>query len=98
MTNFDFNKKYEHFIEGNGLVIDIDSVSRYLDELFDSLLNVKGFIVKEISTKCGLAYFDSNLPEILFGIGRIMENEIENQINFLIRVETEIEKRKKRNK
>lgn len=90
-----FNKKYEHFIEGKGLLIEIESVTKYLDELFVDLINVKGFMLTEVTTKHGLAYFDSNLPEILFSIGRIMEDAIEDRINFLIRVEIEIEKRNK---
>lgn len=95
MSNLEFNKKYEHFIEGNGIIFDIPSVTNYLDELFVDLINIKGFMLKELTTKHGLAYFDSNLPEILFSIGRIMEDAIEDRINFLIRVEAEIERRNK---
>lgn len=95
MTNLEFNKKYEHFIDGNGLTFNIESVANYLDELFVDLINVKGFTLVEITTKHGLCYFESTLPDVLFSIGRVMEDAIEDRINFLIRVETEIEKRNK---
>ena len=95
MTNIEFNKKYEHFIEGKGLTINVNSITEYLDGLFPELINVKGFMLKEVCTRHGLAYFETNLPEILFSIGRIMEDAIEERINFLIRVEAEIEKRNK---
>lgn len=96
MTNLEFNKKYEHFIEGRGLAFNIESVANYLDELFVDLINVKGFMLMEVTTKHGLCYFESNLPDILFSIGRVMEDAIEERINFLIRVETEIENRNRK--
>jgi len=54
MTNFEFNKKYEDYLEKGhyGLAINIPSVVEFLDEIFDKvLIHLPDFKYSQIKLK-----------------------------------------------
>jgi len=92
-TAKEFNDVHVHYINGLGLLIDIPSVVQYLNEVFNDLLKIKGFLCKEISTIRGIPRVDTNLTEILPFVGRIIHQELEEKISIMLKVEFEIEQR-----
>lgn len=95
MTSVEFNKKYKDYIEEGhyGLDIHIESIAEYLDVVFRDLVKIEGFKFQQIKTKFGMARVYTNLDEKLPFVGRIIHQELEEKINFILKVEYEIEKR-----
>lgn len=91
--NKEFNIEYSEYIDGSGLLIDIPSVIFYVDQIFNDLTLIPGFLCTQIGTEHGLARVQTNLQEILPFAGRILEQELEEKINFILKVEYEIEHR-----
>lgn len=94
-TSKEFNEKYKDFLaEGHyGMDISIPSVLAYVDEIFQDFTKIQGFKYQQIKTKYGLARVYTNLDEILPFAGRILHQELEEKINFILKVEFEIERR-----
>lgn len=94
-TNLDFNEKFKEFLEEdyNGMEINIPGVLEYVDYVFTDLIKIPGFKFKEIKTKFGLACVYTNLEEIMPLAGRIINQELEEKINFVLKVEYEVERR-----
>lgn len=93
--NKEFNIRYKKYLVYNnlGMQIDIPSVIAYVDEVFDDLTQIPGFLYTEITTQHGLAKMRTNLQELMPFAGRIIEQELEEKINFILKVEYEIEHR-----
>lgn len=92
----EFNEKYLPYIEGGqGLIsyMGAPSILNYLDEVFTDLIQIPGFKYSNIITRGGTARFINNLAEILPCVGRTMDHEIEERLNFLLTLEREITKR-----
>ena len=98
MTTEEFNQKYKAYLEDRhyGLDLYIPEVIEYLDRVFEGLVKIEGFQYSQIKEKFGSSRFYSNLPEILPQIGRTIEGEIESGINFYLKAEELIYKRKNR--
>jgi hypothetical protein len=93
----EFNNKYKEYIdEGHyGMSINEPSVLAYVDQVFNDLTLIPGFKYQEIKTKFGLARVYTNLEDIMPFAGRIINQEIEEKINFILKVEYELENRLK---
>jgi hypothetical protein len=92
--NKEFNIKYNAYLEnGSGLLLDIPSVIAYVDEVFNDLTQIPEFKYSEITTQHGLAKVRTNLQELMPFAGRILEQELEEKINFILKVEFEIQHR-----
>lgn len=91
----EFNEKYKEYIEEGhyGMSINIPAVIRYVDEIFNDLTKIPGFQFSQIKTKYGMARVYTNLQEVIPFVGRIIDSELEEKINFILKVEFEIEKR-----
>jgi hypothetical protein len=96
-TSNEFNDKYKNYIEeGNyGMDIDEPSVLTYVDQIFNDLIQIPGFKYQQIKTKFGLARVYTNLDDLLPFVGRIINQELEEKINFILKVEYELENRLK---
>ena len=94
-TNREFNDKYKDYLEEGHYGIDISepSVLIYVDQIFNDLTQIPGFKYEQIKTKYGLAKVYTNLEELLPFVGRIINQELEEKINFILKVEYEIENR-----
>lgn len=94
-TNQEFNDKYKDYIDADhyGMDINIPSVIAYVDQIFQDLIKIEGFKYQQIKTKFGLARVYTNLDELLPFVGRIIQQELEEKINFILKVEFEIERR-----
>jgi hypothetical protein len=94
-TSNEFNEKYEDFLEEDhyGISIDIPAVIHYVDQVFQDLIKIDGFKYQQIKTKFGMARVHTNLDEVLPFVGRIIHQELEEKINFVLKVEFEIERR-----
>ena len=95
MTTEEFNFKYQDYIEEGHYGMDIHepSVIAYVDQIFNDLIKIPGFEFSQIKTKYGLARVYTSLDEILPFVGRIINHELEEKINFILKVEFEVEKR-----
>ena len=93
----EFNEKYKEYLEEGhyGMAIDIPAVVSYVDTVFQDLIKIEGFQFSQIKTKYGLSRVYTNLDELLPFVGRIIGNELEEKINFILKVEFEIENRLK---
>lgn len=92
--NKEFNIKYNAYLkDGMGMQIDIPSVISYVDEVFNDLVQIPEFKYSEITTQHGLAKVRTNLQELMPFAGRILEQELEEKINFILKVEFEIQHR-----
>lgn len=93
----EFNNKYKEYIdEGHsGMSINEPSVLAYVDQVFNDLTLIPGFKYQEIKTKFGLARVYTNLEDIMPFAGRIINQELEEKINFILKVEYELENRLK---
>lgn len=94
-TNREFNAKYADYLEENnyGMDINIPSVISYVDQIFQDLIKIEGFKYQQIKLKFGLSRVYTNLDELLPFVGRIIQQELEEKINFILKVEFEIERR-----
>ena len=96
-TNKEFNDKYKEYIEEGhyGMDIEESSVLAYVDEIFNDLIQIPGFKYQQIKTKYGLARVYTNLDDLMPFVGRIINQELEEKINFILKVEYELENRLK---
>jgi len=80
MTSFEFNKKYEDYLEKGhyGLAINIPSVVDYLDKKFQELIQVPGFKYSQIKLKFNMSRFYCEPRDI-------DSYEIEKEIDNLIK-------------
>lgn len=93
-TSKEFNKKHNLYLDGeSGMLLEIPSVLSYVDQVFNDLTWIPGFKYQEITTRHGLARVQTNLQEIMPFAGRILEQELEEKINFILKVEYELENR-----
>jgi hypothetical protein len=94
-TSKEFNAKYADYLEENNYGIDINlpSVLAYVDQIFQDLIKIEGFKYHQIKLKFGLARVYTNLDDLLQFVGRIIQQELEEKINFILKVEFEIERR-----
>jgi len=94
-TSKEFNEKYKDYIEEGHYGIDINepSVLTYVDQIFNDLTQIPRFKYQQIKTKFGLARVYTNLDQLLPFVGRIINQELEEKINFILKVEYEIEHR-----
>jgi len=93
-TSKEFNEKYKAYLDGeSGMLIELPSVLTYVDQVFNDLTWIPGFLYSEITTRHGLAKVHTNLQEVMPFAGRILEQELEEKINFILKVEYEIEHR-----
>lgn len=93
----EFNKKYAEYLEEDqlGMTFEVPAILRYVDEVFTDLVQIPGFKYSQIYTKYGLAKVYTNLEILLPFAGRILSQELEDKINFVLKVEYEIERRLK---
>ena len=90
----EFNDKYKANLDGeSGMLLEIPSVLTYVDQVFNDLTWIPGFLYSEITTRHGLAKVHTNLQEVMPFAGRILEQKLEEKINFILKVEYEIEHR-----
>lgn len=96
-TSKEFNDKYKEYIEEGHYGMDIGepSVLAYVDQIFNDLTQIPGFKFQQIKTKFGLARVYTNLDELMPFVGRIINQELEEKINFILKVEYEVEHRLK---
>lgn len=96
-TTKEFNEKYKDYIEEGHYGMDIGepSVLAYVDQIFNDLTQIPGFKYQQIKTKFGLARVYTNLDDIMPFVGRIINQELEEKINFILKVEYELENRLK---
>lgn len=96
-TTKEFNEKYKEYIEEGHYGMDINepSVLVYVDQIFNDLTQIPGFKYQQIKTKYGLARVYTNLDDLLPFVGRIINQELEEKINFILKVEFEVENRLK---
>lgn len=96
-TNQEFNEKYKDYIEEGHYGMDIGepSILAYVDQIFNDLTQIPGFKYQQIKTKFGLARVYTNLDDIMPFVGRIINQELEEKINFILKVEYELENRLK---
>lgn len=94
-TNKEFNEKYKNYIEEGHYGMDIGepSVLAYVDQIFNDLTQIPGFKYQQIKTKFGLARVYTNLDELMPFVGRVINQELEEKINFILKVEYELENR-----
>ena len=96
-TSKEFNEKYKDYIEEGHYGMDINepSVLAYVDQIFNDLIQIPEFQFSQVKTKYGLARVYTNLEDILPFVGRIINQELEEKINFILKVEYEVENRLK---
>ena len=96
-TTKEFNEKYKEYIEEGHYGMDIHepSVLVYVDQIFNDLIKIPGFQFSQVKTKYGLARVYTNLYELMPFVGRIIAQELEEKINFILKVEFEVENRLK---
>ena len=91
----EFNDKYKDYIEEDHYGMDINepAVLTYVDQIFIDLTQIPGFKYQQIKTKFGLARVYTNLDDLMPFVGRIINQELEEKINFILKVEYELENR-----
>lgn len=94
-TNQEFNDKYKDYLEEGhyGMSIEIPAILSYVDQIFQDFTKIPGFKYQQIKVKYGLARVYTNLDEIIPFAGRILHQELEDKINFILKVEYELEVR-----
>jgi hypothetical protein len=94
-TAEEFNEKYKEYIEEGhyGMEIGEPSILTYVDQIFNDLIKIPGFQFSQVKTKYGMARVYTNLDDTLPFVGRIINQELEEKINFILKVEYEIEHR-----
>ena len=95
MTTNEFNEKYGEYLEEGhyGLDIAIPAVIEYLDEVFEGLVKVPGFKYTQIKLKFNMCRFYTNLYDVMGRFGGKINDMVEKDINFLVRIEDEVVKR-----
>jgi hypothetical protein len=93
----EFNEKYKEYIEEGHYGMDIHepSVLTYVDHIFNDLIKIPGFQFSQIKTKYGMARVYTNLYDMMPFVGRVIDQELEEKINFILKVEYEVENRLK---
>jgi hypothetical protein len=96
MTSTEFNEKYSAYLEEGhyGLDIDIPEATDFLDKAFQVLIKIPGFKYSQIKSKYNSSRFYTNLRDTLEFVGKHIENSIENELDFYIKAEELIYKRK----
>jgi hypothetical protein len=96
MTSTEFNEKYSAYLEEGhyGLDIDIPEATDFLDKSFQDLIKIPGFQYSQIKSKYNSSRFYTNLRDTLGFVGKHIENSIENELDFYIKAEELIYKRK----
>ena len=96
-TKTEFNEKYKEYIEEGHYGMDIGepSVLTYVDQIFNDLIKIPEFKFSQIKTKFGLTRVYTNLDDLMPFVGRIINQELEEKINFILKVEYELENRLK---
>lgn len=91
----EFNDKYKEYIDEDHYGMDINepAVLSYVDQIFIDLTQIPGFKYQQIKTKFGLARVYTNLDDLMPFVGRIINQELEEKINFILKVEYELENR-----
>ena len=91
----EFNEKYKEYIDEDHYGMDINepSVLAYVDQIFYDLTQIPGFKYQQIKTKFGMARVHTNLEDLMPFVGRIINQELEEKINFILKVEYELENR-----
>ena len=91
----EFNNKYKEYIDEDHYGMDINepSVLAYVDQIFIDLTQIPGFKYQQIKTKFGMARVYTNLEDLMPFVGRIINQELEEKINFILKVEYELENR-----
>jgi hypothetical protein len=94
-TSKEFNEKYKEYIEEGHYGMDINepSVLAYVDQIFNDLTKIPGFKFSQVKTKFGLARVYTNLYDMMPFVGRMIDQELEEKINFILKVEFEVENR-----
>lgn len=94
-SNEQFNIKYAEYLEKDhyGMAIQLPSILTYVDQVFNDFTKIPEFKYQQIKVKFGLARVQTNLEEIMPFAGRILTQELEDKINFILKVEYEIENR-----
>jgi len=93
-TSKEFNEKYKDYLDSeSGMLLEIPSVIAYVNDIFNDITWIPGFKYYQITTQKGLATVETNLQELMPFAGRVMEQEIEDKINFILKVEFEVENR-----
>ena len=97
MTTNEFNEKYGEYLEEGhyGPDVAIPTVIEYLDEVFQGLIKIPGFKYTQIKLKFNMCRFYTNLYDVMGGLGSKINDMVEKDINFLVRVEDEVYKRLK---
>jgi hypothetical protein len=97
-TAEEFNYRYMNYLEEGhyGMDIHFPSVIQYMDKVFQDLIKIPGFKYSQIKLKFSSCRFYSNLYETFPELGRLIVNDVEKEINFLVRIEDEIKKRNDR--
>jgi hypothetical protein len=94
MTAEEFNEKYKPYIpEGwYGLGFNITNVTDYLDKVMEDLIMIPGFELHQVKLKFNMArfYFETNWKDK--GLEAALEIKIENQINKLVKEDSEVGK------
>jgi hypothetical protein len=93
--NKEFNDKYDAYLEKDhgGMQIQVPAVLTYVDQIFNDLIKIPDFKYQQIKTKYGLARVYTNLDDLIPFVGRIINQELEEKINFILKVEFEVENR-----
>jgi len=89
----EFNNKFKDSLDGEGMKLEYKSLAGYMDSVLKDLAVIRGFKWYEITTVQGMGYFDSNIEELIPCVGRIMKDEIQKGINYILKVEYEVERR-----
>lgn len=93
-TTKEFNIKYNLYLDHeSGMLLEIPSVLAYVDQIFQDLIQIPGFKYQQIRTMHGLAKVYTNLDDLMPFAGRIINQELEEKINFILKVEYELENR-----
>jgi len=94
-TNEEFNTKYIDYLEEGhwGMQIQVPAVLTYVDQIFQDLTQIPGFKYQQVKTKFGMARVYTNLDDLMPLVGRIIQQELEEKINFILKVEYEVEQR-----
>ena len=93
-TSQEFNDKYKDYLDHeSGMVLDIPSVLAYVDHIFQDLIQIPEFKYYQIRTIHGLAVVYTNLEDLMPFAGRIINQELQEKINFILKVEFELENR-----
>lgn len=93
-TTEEFNDKYKDYLDHeSGMVLDVPSVLSYVDQIFQDLIQIPEFKYHQIKTIHGLAVVYTNLEDLMPFAGRIINQELEEKINFILKIEYELENR-----